>query len=166
MKGALGLFWRLVIDATIASASSDPFPTRFEIVPAVSSPIGAAAYAGIPLTHRELSSSVTFITGSDRAGASVAAHAGEHVKKSVLELGGSDPFIVLDSARMDRTLDAAAKGRLSNTGQSCVASKRFTVVSEHLDAFVTGLRDRFAALRPGDPSDPETTFGPLSSVCT
>ena len=103
------------------------------------------------------------LTGSDRAGASVASHAGEHVKKSVLELGGSDPFIVLDSARMDRTLDAAAKGRLSNAGQSCVASKRFIVVSEHFDAFVTGLRDRFAALRPGDPSDPETTFGPLSS---
>jgi succinate-semialdehyde dehydrogenase/glutarate-semialdehyde dehydrogenase len=105
----------------------------------------------------------TSLTGSDRAGAHIARDAGANVKKSVLELGGSDPFIVLDGDRLERTLDAAAKGRLSNTGQSCVASKRFIVLAEVYDAFLSGLRDRFAAVQPGDPSDPETTFGPLSS---
>jgi succinate-semialdehyde dehydrogenase/glutarate-semialdehyde dehydrogenase len=106
----------------------------------------------------------TSLTGSDSAGAAVAREAGGNVKKSVLELGGSDPFIVLDGDRMERTIEAAAKGRLSNTGQSCVASKRFIVLAEVYDAFLSGLRDRFAALRPGDPADPATTFGPLSSA--
>jgi succinate-semialdehyde dehydrogenase/glutarate-semialdehyde dehydrogenase len=105
----------------------------------------------------------TALTGSERAGAAVAEHAGRNVKKSVLELGGSDPFIVLDGARLDRTVEAAAKGRLGNTGQSCVASKRFIVLAGIYEDFLSGLRDRFAALEPGDPSDPETTFGPLSS---
>jgi succinate-semialdehyde dehydrogenase/glutarate-semialdehyde dehydrogenase len=81
----------------------------------------------------------------------------------VLELGGSDPFVVLDGERMERTVEAAAKGRLGNTGQSCVASKRFIVLAEVWDTFLAALRDRFAALRPGDPADPATTFGPLSS---
>jgi succinate-semialdehyde dehydrogenase/glutarate-semialdehyde dehydrogenase len=106
----------------------------------------------------------TSLTGSDSAGAAVAREAGGNVKKSVLELGGSDPFIVLDGDRLERTLDAAAKGRLSNTGQSCVASKRFIVLGEVHDAFLGGLRDRFAAVQPGDPADPATTFGPLSSA--
>jgi succinate-semialdehyde dehydrogenase/glutarate-semialdehyde dehydrogenase len=105
----------------------------------------------------------TALTGSDRAGASVAERAGRNVKKSLLELGGSDPFIVLDGEHLERTVDAAAKGRLGNTGQSCVASKRLIVLAELFDAFVSGLRDRFAALRPGDPADPATNFGPLSS---
>jgi succinate-semialdehyde dehydrogenase/glutarate-semialdehyde dehydrogenase len=78
-------------------------------------------------------------------------------------LGGSDPFIVLDGDHMERTVEAAARGRLGNTGQSCVASKRFIVLDDCYDGFLAGLRDRFAALRPGDPSDPDTTFGPLSS---
>jgi succinate-semialdehyde dehydrogenase/glutarate-semialdehyde dehydrogenase len=81
----------------------------------------------------------------------------------LLELGGSDPFVVLDGERLERTVDAAAKGRLSNTGQSCVASKRFIVLDSCYDAFLLGLRDRFAALEPGDPADPKTHLGPLSS---
>ena len=81
----------------------------------------------------------------------------------MLELGGSDPFIVLDAEHLERTVDAAVKGRLENTGQSCVASKRFIVIHEHYDAFVSGMRDRFAALTPGDPADPSTTLAPLSS---
>jgi succinate-semialdehyde dehydrogenase/glutarate-semialdehyde dehydrogenase len=106
----------------------------------------------------------TSLTGSERAGAAVGRDAGANLKKSVLELGGSDPFIVLDLERGERTLDAAAKGRLSNTGQSCVASKRFIIVGEVFDAFLDGLRARFEPLRPGDPSDPRTTFGPVSSA--
>jgi succinate-semialdehyde dehydrogenase/glutarate-semialdehyde dehydrogenase len=103
------------------------------------------------------------LTGSDRAGASVAEIAGRNLKKTVLELGGSDPFIVLDGERLERTVEAAAMGRLENMGQSCVASKRFIVRAEVYDDFLTGMRDRFAALEPGDPADPATTFGPLSS---
>ncbi|MEA2231808.1 MAG: succinate-semialdehyde dehydrogenase / glutarate-semialdehyde dehydrogenase [Solirubrobacteraceae bacterium] len=102
------------------------------------------------------------LTDSQNTGAAAAREAGANVKKSVLELGGSDPFIVLDGERMERTVDAAAKGRLSNIGQSCVASKRFIVLYEVYHAFLDGLRDRFAARRPGDAADPATTFGPLS----
>jgi succinate-semialdehyde dehydrogenase/glutarate-semialdehyde dehydrogenase len=103
------------------------------------------------------------LTGSDRAGAAVAEQAGRNVRKTVLELGGSDPFVILDGEHMERTVEAAAKGRLGNSGQSCVASKRFIALAELYDDFVAGLRDRFAALQPGDPSDPATTFAPLSS---
>jgi succinate-semialdehyde dehydrogenase / glutarate-semialdehyde dehydrogenase len=103
------------------------------------------------------------LTGSDHAGAMVAEQAGSNVKKTLLELGGSDPFVVLDGERLERTVDAAAKGRLSNAGQSCVASKRFIVLNGCYDAFLSGLRDRFAALEPGDPADPATQLGPLSS---
>jgi succinate-semialdehyde dehydrogenase/glutarate-semialdehyde dehydrogenase len=103
------------------------------------------------------------LTGSDAAGAAVAEQAGRNIKKTVLELGGSDPFVVLDGERMERTVEAATRGRLENMGQSCVASKRFIVLGAHYDAFVSGLRDRFAALTPGDPSDPRTTCGPLAS---
>lgn len=103
------------------------------------------------------------LTGSDRAGAAVARDAGAGVTKTVLELGGSDPFVVLDGERLERTIAAAAKGRLSNTGQSCVASKRFIVLASVFDAFLAGLRDRFAAVRRGDPANPATTLAPLSS---
>jgi succinate-semialdehyde dehydrogenase / glutarate-semialdehyde dehydrogenase len=103
------------------------------------------------------------VTGSEGAGAPVAERAGRSIKKSVLELGGSDPFIVLDAEHLERTVDAAVKGRLENMGQSCVASKRFIVLHEHYDAFVSSMRDRFAALTPGDPADPATTLAPLSS---
>jgi succinate-semialdehyde dehydrogenase/glutarate-semialdehyde dehydrogenase len=103
------------------------------------------------------------LTGSEGAGAAVAELAGRHLKKAVLELGGSDPFVVLDGERLPRTVEAAVRGRLENMGQSCVASKRFIVLPEVHDDFVAGMRDRFAALVPGDPADPATTLGPLSS---
>lgn len=103
------------------------------------------------------------LTGSERAGASVAEIAGRHLKKCVLELGGSDPFIVLDAPDLDRTVKAAAAGRLGNTGQSCIAAKRIMVVDELYDEFVEKLGQAFAALRPGDPADPATRLGPLSS---
>ena len=103
------------------------------------------------------------LTGSERAGASVAEIAGRHLKKCVLELGGSDPFVILDTADLDRTLSAAAAGRMGNTGQSCIAAKRFIVLDELYDDVVAGLGKRFAALQPGDPADPATKLGPLSS---
>jgi succinate-semialdehyde dehydrogenase/glutarate-semialdehyde dehydrogenase len=91
------------------------------------------------------------LPGSDRAGGSVAQEAGANVTKSVLELGGSDPFIVLDADRLERTADAATKGRLSNTGQSCVASERFLVLAEIFDRFLRAMRERFARCVPATP---------------
>jgi succinate-semialdehyde dehydrogenase/glutarate-semialdehyde dehydrogenase len=103
------------------------------------------------------------LTGSEVAGASVGQNAGRNLKKSVLELGGSDPFIVLDRGRLESTIDAAVFSRMFNTGQACEAAKRFIVIDELFDEFVAGIRTRLAALQPGDPADPATTLGPVSS---
>ncbi len=104
------------------------------------------------------------VTGSERAGAAVAERAGRNLKKSVMELGGSDPFIVLDDAPLEPTLDNALWGRMNNTGQSCVAAKRFIVVGKDRgELFLKGLTTRMAALKVGDPNDPSTTLGPVSS---
>jgi succinate-semialdehyde dehydrogenase/glutarate-semialdehyde dehydrogenase len=103
------------------------------------------------------------LTGSEAAGASVGEAAGRNLKKVVLELGGSDPFIVLDGENFEHTVEAALLGRLANTGQSCVASKRFIVLAEHYDKFVQGMRRGFEELRVGDPMDEATQLGPLSS---
>ncbi len=103
------------------------------------------------------------LTGSDRAGVSVGETAGRNVKKSVLELGGSDPFIVLDDNNLDRTVEAALVGRLHNMGQSCVSAKRVIVISEVFDRFVTALAERMRELVPGDPVDEATTLAPVCS---
>jgi succinate-semialdehyde dehydrogenase/glutarate-semialdehyde dehydrogenase len=103
------------------------------------------------------------LTGSERAGSSVAALAGKHLKKSVLELGGSDPFIVLDTEDLGRTVKAATTARMQNSGQACIAAKRFIVPEDLYDDFVAGLQQSFARFTPGDPSDPSTTLAPLSS---
>jgi len=104
------------------------------------------------------------VTGSERAGAAVAEHAGRNLKKSVMELGGSDPFIVLEDAPLEPALDNALWGRMNNTGQSCVAAKRFIVVGKARGAaFLDGITARMGALRAGDPMDPATTLGPVSS---
>jgi len=103
------------------------------------------------------------LTGSDRAGRSVAEIAGQHLKKSVLELGGSDPFIVASSADMDATVPLAVTARLQNNGQSCIASKRFIVVRERADEFIQKFVDAMAAVPTGDPMDPATVLGPVVS---
>jgi succinate-semialdehyde dehydrogenase/glutarate-semialdehyde dehydrogenase len=103
------------------------------------------------------------LTGSERAGSAVAEVAGRNLKKVVLELGGSDAFIVLDSADMDATVKAATRGRMSNTGQACNAAKRFIVTEPFYDEFVAKLTASFAAMTPGDPLEPSTAIGPLSS---
>ncbi len=103
------------------------------------------------------------LTGSERAGASVASLAGKHLKKSVLELGGSDPFVVLDTPDLARTVKAATMGRMANTGQACIAAKRIIVLDDVYDDVVAGLQQSFGAFTPGDPRDPATTLGPLSS---
>ncbi len=103
------------------------------------------------------------LTGSEKAGSSLAETAGKHIKKSVLELGGSDPFIVLEDADIDRATDLAIYGRTVNNGQSCVASKRFIVVKEVADEFLTKFKAKMSALKLGDPMDKNTQLGPLSS---
>jgi len=103
------------------------------------------------------------LTGSNAAGSSVGEIAGRHLRKSVLELGGSDPFIVLDAVDLDHTVEAAVVGRLHNMGQSCVSPKRMIVLPEAYDAFVAAVAERFSSLRAGDPADEATTLAPVSS---
>ena len=103
------------------------------------------------------------LTGSERAGSAVGALAGKYLKKSVLELGGSDPFIVLDADDMAATVKAATMGRMQNSGQACTAAKRLIVTEEHYESFVQGLRQAFGTFAPGDPADPSTSLAPLSS---
>ncbi|MGY1617487.1 NAD-dependent succinate-semialdehyde dehydrogenase [Geodermatophilus sp. SYSU D00691] len=103
------------------------------------------------------------LTGSERAGSAVASLAGKYLKKSVLELGGSDPFIVLDTEDLGRTVKAATMGRMQNSGQACIAAKRLIVTEDIYEPFVEGLRQAFSTFAPGDPSDPSTSLAPLSS---
>src|SRR4051794_3272320 len=103
------------------------------------------------------------LTGSERAGSSVASLAGRYLKKSVLELGGSDPFIVLDAEDLGSTVKAATMGRMQNTGQACIAAKRFIVTDDVYEPFVQGLQQAFSTFTPGDPADPSTSLAPLSS---
>ncbi|WP_182868181.1 NAD-dependent succinate-semialdehyde dehydrogenase [Stieleria mannarensis] len=103
------------------------------------------------------------LTGSEPAGAAVASLAGKHLKRSVLELGGNDPFIVLEDADLDHVVEQAVKGRIVNAGQSCVASKRFIVVEAVADRFLTGFKEQLSALKMGDPLDEATTLAPLST---
>ncbi|NRT14651.1 succinate-semialdehyde dehydrogenase/glutarate-semialdehyde dehydrogenase [Flavobacterium sp. 28A] len=103
------------------------------------------------------------LTGSEGAGASMAEAAGKNLKRSVLELGGSDAFIILADADIDKTVDLAIFGRMNNNGQSCVASKRFIAVEAIADEFLEKFTAKVAALKVGDPMDPSTDVGPLSS---
>jgi succinate-semialdehyde dehydrogenase/glutarate-semialdehyde dehydrogenase len=103
------------------------------------------------------------VTGSERAGAAVAEIAGRNLKKVVLELGGSDPFILLGTDDLDKTVEAAVAARLENTGQACNAAKRFIVVDELYEPFLEKFTAAITASKPGDPSSPDTALGPLSS---
>ncbi|GGZ74350.1 aldehyde dehydrogenase family protein [Streptomyces bluensis] len=102
------------------------------------------------------------LTGSNRAGAAVGAAAGRAAKKSVLELGGSDAFVVLDDADVERAAAAAVKARFTNSGQSCVCAKRFIVAAPVADAFTAAFVAGVESLRLGDPRDPDTQVGPLA----
>jgi succinate-semialdehyde dehydrogenase/glutarate-semialdehyde dehydrogenase len=103
------------------------------------------------------------LTGSEPAGRSVAATAGRAIKKSVLELGGSDPFIVMPSADLQAAATTAVAARTNNNGQSCIAAKRFIVHAEIYDEFARLFADGMAALRVGDPFSPQTQIGPLAT---
>jgi len=104
------------------------------------------------------------LTGSDRAGSQVAERAGRHLKKTVLELGGSDPFIVLEDADLARAAQIAAEARLQNSGQSCIAAKRFIVVEPIAQDFIERFTAEMGARRVGDPLDPAISIGPQARL--
>lgn len=103
------------------------------------------------------------LTGSERGGMSVAAEAGKNLKKTTMELGGNDAFIILDDADWDLVKEVAPQARLYNAGQVCTSSKRFIVMADKYDEFLDVLKDAFSAVRMGDPTDRTTTLAPLNS---
>lgn len=104
------------------------------------------------------------LTGSEKAGASVAALAGQHLKKVVMELGGNDPFIVLSDANVDKAVELAVIAKMFNSGQVCISAKRFIVADEVYDEFIDKFASVMASLKAGDPMDADTTYAPLVSV--
>lgn len=103
------------------------------------------------------------LTGSEGAGSAVAAQAGKKLKKSTMELGGNDVFVVLDDCNLERAVKTGAQARLNNAGQVCTAAKRFIVQRKVADAFLAQLTEQFRLVTMGDPLDETTTLGPLSS---
>lgn len=144
----------LAIEAIFADAGlpADAYINVFASNEQVATMIGDPRIAGVS------------VTGSERAGSAVAELAGKHLKKCILELGGSDAFIVLDAENLDRTVKAAVAARMQNTGQACNAGKRFLVVDSAYDAFLSAFTQAMGSLTPGDPADPGTKLAPLSSA--
>jgi succinate-semialdehyde dehydrogenase/glutarate-semialdehyde dehydrogenase len=122
--------------------------------------VGSAAVDGIIRDRRVRA--VT-LTGSEPAGRAVAATAGAVIKKTVLELGGSDPFVVLPSADVERAVEVAVRARVQNNGQSCIAAKRFIVHTDVYDEFAGLFARRMSELVVGDPRDRATDVGPLAT---
>ena len=128
------------------------------------------AYTNLLISHEQVNRVIddprikgVALTGSVGAGRIVAGRAALNLKKSTMELGGSDAFIVLEDADLEKTIKWAVWGKMNNTGQCCVAAKRFIVVDELADRFLAGFQNALGALEPGDPMNASTTLGPLSS---
>lgn len=123
--------------------------------------------AGVDITEKVISHVIVqgvTLTGSEMAGSSVAALSGKHIKKTVLELGGSDPIIILDDADLDRAARVGLQSRMQNAGQSCIAAKRFIVLEKVKEEFVQKLIDGAAKLRQGNPLDETITTGPMARI--
>jgi len=130
----------------------------------------AGVYTNLRISHAQVDRVIddprvrgVALTGSVEAGRDVAARAGRNLKKSTMELGGSDAVIVLDDADLEKTVTWAVWAKMNNTGQCCVAGKRFIVVEALADRFLEKFRAALAALKPGDPMEANTTLGPLST---
>lgn len=128
------------------------------------------AYTNLFISHEQVSQVIddsrikgVALTGSEDAGRVVAGRAGQNLKKSTMELGGSDAFIVLEDADFEKSVEWAMWAKMNNTGQCCIAAKRFVVVEELADRFLKAFQKAMAALQPGDPMDEATTLGPLST---
>ena len=131
-------------------------------------PVGA--YTNLLISHDQVTRPIddprikgVALTGSVEAGRVVAGRAGFNLKKSTMELGGSDAFIVLEDADLENAVKWAVWGKMNNTGQCCVAAKRIIVVEQLADQFLSKFKASLEVLRPGDPMDTETTLGPLST---
>jgi succinate-semialdehyde dehydrogenase/glutarate-semialdehyde dehydrogenase len=127
-------------------------------------------YTNLRLTNEQSASVIAddriqgvAVTGSERAGSAVASEAGRALKRSTMELGGSDPYIVLEDANLEKAIDWAVWSRLLNCGQGCVCAKRFIVVQPLYDRFLAGILERLERFRVGNPMDEGTDLGPLSS---
>lgn len=127
-------------------------------------------YTNLPISGKKATALVAdkrikgvSLTGSEEAGSSIAKEAGKHLKKVVLELGGNDVFIILEDADLEKAVEWAVVGRMNNNGQCCVASKRFIAVEAIADKFLQQFKDKLSQLKLGDPMDPATELGPLSS---
>lgn len=162
----------LVIGNTILLKHAPQCPESAEAVAEIFAEAGAPAgiYENIYASHDQIESVIAdprvagvSLTGSERAGAAVAEIAGRHLKKVVLELGGSDPFILLSSNDLDGEVAAGLRVRLGNAGQACNAGKRFIVVDGLYDEFLERFAEALAGVEPSDPSKEETALGPLSS---
>jgi succinate-semialdehyde dehydrogenase / glutarate-semialdehyde dehydrogenase len=162
----------LIAGNTILLKPAPQCPESAEAIQAIYDEVGfpAGAYQAILATNEQIAELVipdprvrgVSVTGSERAGSAVAELAGRHLKKVVLELGGSDPFILLATENLDEVVEAAAEARLDNTGQSCNAAKRFIVAEPLYDEFVAKLTEKMKEAEPGDPAE-NATIGPLSS---
>lgn len=162
----------LIVGNTILLKPAPQCPESAEAIEQIYEDAGipSNAYATILATNDQIAESIAdprvrgvSLTGSERAGAAVAEIAGRHLKKVVLELGGSDPFILLGTKDLDEAVGAAVEARLDNTGQSCNAAKRFIVADELYDDFLEKFSSKMAEAEPSDPTSEDAAMGPLSS---
>ncbi|UOE43922.1 NAD-dependent succinate-semialdehyde dehydrogenase [Agromyces larvae] len=163
----------LVIGNTILLKHAEQCPESAAAIAEIFHDAGfpAGAYVNIYASHDQIEQVIAdprvqgvSLTGSERAGAAVAEIAGRHLKKVVLELGGSDPFILLSTDDLDEAVQHAVDARLDNSGQSCNAAKRFIVVDDLYEPFLEKFTAKLAEVETGDPTSADTALGPLSSL--
>ena len=162
----------LIVGNTILLKPAPQCPESAEAIQAIYEEAGFAEgeYQTILATNDQIAEAIAdprvrgvSVTGSERAGAAVAEVAGRNLKKVVLEMGGSDPFILLATQDLDEAVDSAVNARLDNTGQSCNAAKRFIVADDLYEDFLAKFTEKMRAAEPGDPTSDDAEMGPLSS---
>jgi succinate-semialdehyde dehydrogenase/glutarate-semialdehyde dehydrogenase len=161
----------LIVGNTILLKPAPQCPESAEAIQAIYDDAGfpEGAYQTILASNDQIAEAIAdqrvrgvSVTGSERAGSAVAEVAGRNLKKVVLEMGGSDPFILLATQDLDEAVEAATNARLDNTGQSCNAAKRFIVADDLYDDFIAKFTEKMKSMEPGNPTD-DAAMGPLSS---